>query len=221
MIHETTFLLGTFSENLALLIQEHLYLISALTPIVGGEVGLHMVGAVSGSNGIIAVPFLIAVASVVTFDVAVYCTVKYLQKRYSAMEKIKNIRAFIKCKEIFQRYERRLGKNLILLLVVVKLLPATKITMIFVAARTRIPVVQFLLKSIISTTIYALILFPPGWLIGKGLLAQEMGRNMINLAFYLAVLLAIMIVFGDRINSLILKFGGKIVEGMKKQEDRE
>lgn len=219
MVNETITSLIAVLKDLTPLVYEHLYIIAALTPILGGEVGMHVVGIVSGTKGIIAAPFFISIVSVIVFDMTVYCTVAVLQKRYNVKNRIESVKILTKFKKIFQMCEERLGKTPTFLLIVMKLLPATKITIVFFSVWVRMPILQFLLKSVISTTIYACILFLPGWLIGKEVFTQTAGETIINVVIYLVVLITVLTVFGDQINAQTMKIAGRIAQKFNKNRE--
>ena len=56
-------------DQFAMLVQEHQYLIALLSPLLTGEMTIHVFGILNGSGDISLLPTLIALAAMVLFDV--------------------------------------------------------------------------------------------------------------------------------------------------------
>ena len=217
------FSLTKITEETILFIQQHQYLIAALTPFLVGELTLHGFGILNGSGDVSIMPFLISLGSVIIFDTLTFYVVRLLQKRYNVREKMRKVAIFRKFETVFQKCEARYSRSPVLLLLAVKLVPMTKITIIFFSLWGRMSLKQFLLWDVIISVVYSVILFVPGWFVGKELLSQTAGRNVASVILYLLIVVVLTVLFGDKIEQLMLKLGGKIARmfNRKKKEVEE
>ena len=211
---------GTSFENLILFINEHQYLIAVLTPLLTGEVSIHIFGILSGSGDISLLTTVIAVASIIVFDTIIYAAVKVAKKRSSTLERIRKIKLFTKIEKLFQKYEERYNKHPIVLLFAIKLMPMTKITVIFFSLCQKASIIRFVLWDIIITTIWATVIFLPGWFVGKEFLTQEAGNRLSNFALYLLLIMAAIILFGDWVDKVIMRITNNIANTLDRTQKK-
>lgn len=103
----------------------------------------------------------------------------------------------------FNIYEKRYQFFPLFLLFALKVMPFTKITIFFFALRHPMPLWQFFVKDCIVTFIWAFFIFVPGFLVGKELLADEVGRSLSNVFAFLILSLLIIILFGRYVEPTI------------------
>lgn len=212
MIGDIFSLSGVTFESLVSLVQEHQYAISILTPLLTGEIILHVFGILNGSGDISLFPFAISIVSIIVFDAVMYVTIKVLRQRYDLRAKIAKVKILTKFEKIFLKCEERYSNYPVLLLFAIKLVPMTKVTILFFSLWCRMSVVRFVLQDIIVTVIWALIIFLPGWFVGKEVLSREAGRNITSFIIYFLLLVVLVTLFGKYLDELLLKATSKIGE---------
>ena len=142
----------------------------------------------------------------------VYGGVKILKRNDRIIQYIKKIRIIAQFEKLFQKCEKRYSNSPMLLLFAIKIMPMTKITLIFFSLCQRLSIAKFILQDIIITLIWCFIVFLPGWLVGKELLTQEVGRRLSSFVLYLLLVIAIMVLFGDWIDRTIMRGIKKIAD---------
>ena len=126
-------LLDTSFDGLIMLLQEHQLIASTFTPFFAGEYSIHLFGILNGSGDITLMPTIIATGSIIFFDILIYSTVRIVQKNKDVAGRMRKVKFFAKIEALFKKHQERYGKNPTLLLIAVKLMPMTKVTLIFFA----------------------------------------------------------------------------------------
>ena len=201
--------------------QKYQYIISILTPLLTGEISLHIFGILNGSGDISLLPFGISVVSILVFDTVVYATAQILRRYSDTLERIKRMKVLAKFQRMFQKCEEKYNRYPALLLFAIKIMPMTKFTIFFYALCSRVSIVRFVLQNIVVTSIWAVIMFLPGWFVGKEFLTQEAGRKVSSLTLYFLILVVAFIIFSEQINKLMITVVNKIVvtlDRMKKEK---
>lgn len=198
----------TSVEGIVALAQGHQYLLASLSAILVGEITIHTLGALYGSGNASFSLAVIAFASMVVFDVIIYYTVQIL-KRHSNVDivgKLRKVKLFSASVDVlFRRCESWYKDHPVLFLIVIKLLPITKVMLVFFSMFTNISFVRFLLIDIATSFVWHAFVFLSGWLIGRGLLAQGSGAMVEIFGLYILLLLVFSFLFGDRIDRLFVR----------------
>ena len=202
-------------DGFVVLFQEHQLLISVLLPFFAGELSIHLFGILNGSGDISLMPAIIAVISVLFFDVVIYGTVRALQRYDRLMHRFRAISFFAKLERFFKKHEERYSTNQVLLHIAVKLMPMTKVTLIFFALCQKMSMIRFIIQDALITMVWVTIIFLPGWLVGKEFLTEEMGRRLGVFIIYFILLIVLMFLFGGKIDRFIMRVITKIAEKMK------
>ena len=202
---------GVSFEDLILLVQEHQYIIAVLTPLLMGEISIHVFGILNGSGDISLVPTMIAFVGIIVFDTIIYVGVKMLRRRGDALGLVRRVKLFVKFEVLFRKCEERYSKHPMVLLFAIKLMPMTKFTIIFFSLCQKVSVARFVLWDIIITSAWAVVIFLPGWFVGKEFLTQEAGRRVGSFVIYFLLLVVVMTFFGDWIDRLIMRVVAKVV----------
>ena len=69
-----------------------------------------------------------------------------------------------------------------------------------------------------------MIMFLPGWLVGREFLTQEAGRNISSVTLYFLIVVILLIIFGEQINRLAIAGVNKlmaILDHIKKEKQSE
>ncbi len=204
-------------DGLVVLFHEHQFLISVLLPFFAGELSIHLFGILNGSGDISLAPALIAVASVLFFDVLIYGAVRVLQRHDRLMYRFRTISFFAKLERFFKKHEERYSANQLLLHIAVKLMPMTKVTLIFFAFYQKMSMLRFIIQDALITVVWVTIIFLPGWLVGKEFLTEEVGRRLGVFIIYFILLIVLMLLFGGKIDSFIMRVVTKISEKMRRE----
>ena len=204
-------------DGLVVLFQEHQFLISVLLPFFAGELSIHLFGILNGSGDISLMPVVIAVISVILFDAVIYGTVRVLQRYDRLMYRFRTISFFAKLEDFFKKHEERYRANQLLLHIAVKLMPMTKITLIFFALYQKMSMIRFIIQDALITVVWVAIIFLPGWLVGKEFLTEEVGRRLGVFIIYFILLIVLMLLFGGKIDRLIMRAVTAVAEKMRRQ----
>ena len=204
-------------DGLVALFQEHQLFISVLLPFFAGELSIHLFGILNGSGDISLVPVMIAVTSVLFFDVLIYGTVRALQRYDRLMDRFRAIPFFARLEQFFKKHEERYSTNQLLLHIAVKLMPLTKVTLIFFALYQKMSMLRFIIQDALITVVWVTIIFFPGWLVGKEFLTEEAGRRLGVFIIYFILLIVLMLLFGGKIDNLIMRVVTKISEKMRRE----
>lgn len=210
---------NTSFEGFIALLQEHELLASVLIQFFGGDLAIHMFGVLYGSGEISILPIVIALSVIFVFDILVYHIVRTLKRSEAILKHARNIRFFKKVETFFKKHEERYNKSPTLLLIAIKLLPLTKLTLIFFALSQKMSTVQFILRNSAISVIWFAVLFVPGWLVGRGLLAQEAGIQASNFIIYFSLLIIIVILFNKKIDQILMQGIDKIASAFGKNKD--
>lgn len=210
----------TFDEMI-FFFQEHQYLISVLTPLVTGEISIHIFGILNGSGDISLLPSIVTLVSMLVFDMIIYFTVRALNRHGKAAEKIRKIKILKKFEKIFQKCEERYSNYPGLLLFAIKVMPMTKLTMPFYTLYSKTSTARFILQDIIITFIWAVIVFLPGWLVGKEFLTQEAGRKVSSFILYFLILVMLVTLFSNQIDRVILAVINKIKRKLDQSRENQ
>ena len=203
-------------EGFVVLLQEHQFLISVLLPFFAGEFTVHLLGILNGSGDISLVPAFIAAASILFFDILIYGTVRVLQRYDRLMDRFRAISFFTKLEDFFKKHEERYSANQTLLLIAVKLMPMTKVTLIFFALYQKMSMARFIIQDALITAAWVTIIFLPGWLVGKEFLTEEAGRRLGVFVIYFLLLIVLMLLFGGKIDRFIMRIVVKVSKKMRK-----
>ena len=212
--------LDTSFDGLIMLLQEHQLIASTLTPFFAGEYSIHLFGILNGSGDISLTPAIIATGSIIFFDILIYSTVRIVQKNKDVAGRMRKVKFFAKIETLFKKHQERYGKNPTLLLIAVKLMPMTKVTLIFFALYQKMSLLRFIIRDILISIIWVAIIFLPGWLVGKELLTEEVGRQVSTFIIYALLLIVLIFLFGDKINRCIMRIVAKIAGMVDKKKDR-
>ena len=196
---------NTSFEGFLAVVQEHELLASIVIQFFGGDVAIHMFGVLYGSGDISIVPIVVALAVIFLFDVIVYCTVRVVKNSESILKRARDIHFFIKIETFFKKHEKRYHTSPTLLLTAIKMMPLSKFTLIFFALSQKMSTTQFIIRNSIISIIWFIILFVPGWLVGRGLLAQEAGIQASNFIIYFSLLLIIVLLFSKKIDQTVVR----------------
>ena len=210
----------TFDE-LIFFVQEYQYLISILTPLLIGEISIHIFGVLNGSGDISLLPFIISVISTVVFDVAVYYIAQMLKRSGNTAEKIRKIKILSGLERIFRKCEKRYDKYPILLLAAIKIMPMTKFTLLFFALCSKISAARFVFNSVIVNAIWAVVVFLPGWFVGKEFLTQDAGREVSNVILYFLLLMILLILFNEQIDRMTISVINKITAILDRRAEKK
>ena len=192
-------------EGLAVLLREHQLFVSVIVPFFAGEFSVHLFGILYGLGDISLWPAVIATASMVFFDVVIYATMRMLQRSDKVLNRVNKVRFFTKIRLFFEKHQKKYGNNPILLFILVKLMPMTKVTLIFYAFWQKMSLVRFVIQDAIITAIWVSIIFLPGWLVGKEVLTEEAGRRVSVFIIYFLVLIVLLLLFGNKIDTLLMR----------------
>ena len=206
-------------EGFITLLQEHEVLASILIQFFGGDLAIHMFGVLNGSGDISFTPIVIALAVIFFFDIVIYCTVQALKQSGTTSKYLRNIRFLTKIERFFKRNEERYNTSPTLLLIAIKLMPLSKLTLIFFALSQKISTLQFIVRGSIISIVWFILLFIPGWLVGKGLLSQETGIQTSNFILYFALVVIALILFGKKIDHILMRGVDKIANKLHKNKD--
>lgn len=203
-------------EGFVVLLQEHQFIISVLLPFLAGEFTVHLLGILNGSGDISLVPAFIAAASILFFDILIYGTVRMLQRYDRLMDRFRSLSFFAKLEDFFKKHEERYSANQTLLLIAVKLMPMTKVTLIFFALYQKMSMARFIIQDALITAAWVTIIFLPGWLVGKEFLTEEAGRRLGVFVIYFLLLIVLMLLFGGKIDRFIMRTVVKVAKKMRK-----
>lgn len=209
----------TFDE-LIFFIQEYQYLISVLTPLLIGEISIHVFGILNGSGDISLLPFIISLISTIVFDVIIYYTVQVMKHRGNTIEKIKSIKILSRFEEMFRKCEDRYSKYPALLLFAIKIMPMTKLIMVFFAICSKMSVIRFTFHSIIVNIVWAMIVFLPGWFVGREFLTQGTGRKISSFTLYILLLIILLVLFGKQIDRAAISVINKITSALDRAQKK-
>ena len=207
-------------DDFVFLMQEHQYLVSVLVPFFTGEFSVHIFGMLYGSGDISLLPAVIAAVSMVVFDTIIYSVVQILKRRNSTFERFRRIAVFAKVEKLFRKCENRYSKHPLLLLIAIKLMPMTKVTIIFFSMCQRLSIVRFIVQDTIITAVWVCIVFLPGWFVGKEFLTQEAGRRVSVFIIYFLLLVVVMLLFGERIDRAIMSVVNKFAKMLDRLRGR-
>ena len=201
-------------EGLVTLLQEHQMLVSVLVPFFAGELSIHLFGILYGSGDISLMPAIIAMVSILFFDVVIYSVVRTVMRSKSIINYFQKKQFFAKCEKFFKDNEKKYRKNQTLLLIAVKLMPMTKVTLIFFALSQKMSLLRFIVRDAIITVVWVALIFSSGWLVGKELVTAETGRQLSNFILYFILLIVLLLLFGKQIDRLIMRAVDKIASMM-------
>lgn len=222
MIDSIILLSGVTFEEAIVVIQQYQYLGAILTPLFFGELSFHIFGILNGSGDISLIPFVISLVSVVVFDTVLYSVMRVLKSRYHNFEEVlRKIKIMARFEKVFKKCEERYSKSPALLLTAVKLLPMTKVTILFFSLWTKISFRRFIMWDVVISVVWGVAVFAPGWFVGKELLSQEAGRNVVSFFVYFLALLVVFVLFGDYIDKLVLSITEKIAGKLGVRKKRE
>ncbi|MCY4577206.1 MAG: hypothetical protein OXB96_02110 [Candidatus Kaiserbacteria bacterium] len=205
----TGFFTVSFDGFIALF-HEHQILTSALIPFFAGEYSIHLFGMLYGSGAISLMPTVIAAGSILLFDFVIYGTVRVLQRYTNISTRLRNISFFAKIETFFKKSQGRYGKNPVLLFIAIKLMPMTKVSLIFFTLYRKVSVAWFIVWDVIISVIWVVIIFLPGWFVGKEFLTQEAGQRVTGIVVYFLLLVVLLTLFGDAVDKLVMRALAKI-----------
>ena len=188
----------TSFETLVYFIQMHEYTLAALLPLVIGEVALFIFGILFGAGKIPVSVLLVGLLVVVLYDVLIFLFVQFLKARHYAPHRVPTFQRLLqKANATANRYMEEYEKRPFRLLLLLKILPFTKVTIFLYALRCRTSFGAFVLHDIGATLIWALVVFLPGILVGREFFSYEGGQKITT---FIGVLLAFLIImsFFDR-----------------------
>ena len=203
-------------DGFVLLLQEHQLLVSVLVPFFAGEFSVHLFGILNGSGDISLLPAVIATISIIFFDVVIYGTVQALQRYDRLVRRFRSIHFFAKFEQFFRKHEKRYSENQTLLLIAVKMMPMTKMTLIFFALCQKMSLVRFVIRDTLITVVWVFIIFFPGWLVGKEFLTEETGRQLGSFIVYFLLLIVLMLLFGDKIDRFVMQTVIRVAKKLRK-----
>ena len=192
---DVSFLTFMSFDDVVHLVHDYQYLIAAISPFLFGEAVIHLFGILIGSGDLPWSLLLITVCAIVFYETAVYAIVRLLVRRCALRERIERVPVLSHIDAVFKTYQARYRRNPYVLLFVIKTVPLTKFTVIFYALRYEMPVLVFMLRDIGLTALWVLVMFTPGFLVGKEFLTEEAGRNLSEfiLLFFLVIVLMMII----------------------------
>ncbi len=210
---------NTSFEGFVTLLQEHELLASILIQFFGGDLAIHTFGVLNGSGNISIAPIVIAMAVILFFDILIYCTVRVLKQSNTVVKYFRGIRFFAKVEMFFKKNEKRYNKSPTVLLIAIKLMPVSKLTLIFFAISQKMPIVQFIVRDSIISVAWFIILFIPGWLAGRGLLTQEAGIQASNFIVYFSLVIILGMLFSKKIDKVLMRGIDQIANTFYKKKD--
>ena len=206
-------------EKFIVLLREHELLASVLIQFFGGDVAIHMFGVLNGSGEISIMPIVIALVVIFFFDIVIYCTVQMLRQSSVVSKYFRSVRFFTKIERFFKRNEERYNTSPTLLLVAIKLMPLSKLTIIFFALSQRMSTLQFIVRGSVISLVWFVLLFIPGWLVGRGFLAQEAGIQANNFILYFSLLIIAVLLFSKKIDKLLMQGIDLVAHRFGKKKD--
>ena len=210
---------NTSFEGFIVLLQEHELIASILIQFFGGDIAIHMFGVLNGSGDISFTPIVIALVVILFFDIVIYFAVQILKQSTITLKYLNKIQFFTKFEKFFKRNEKRYNTSPTVLLTALKLMPLSKITLIFFAVSQKMSTLQFIVRDSIISVMWFTILFIPGWLVGRGFLTQETGIQASNFIVYFSLVIVIMIVFGKKIDRILMIGIDRIATAFGKNKD--
>ena len=178
---ESLFLFDTSFENLTLLVQEYQYGVVLLAPLFIGEIALFFFGILFGSGSMSLLAVLLGLGVVVLYDVIIFLLVRYVKgirtlsfftTLYTALPFLQTLR------RKSDEYQQEYGDRTLLFICFLKILPLTKITIIFYALTSKTNIFSFVIKDIVATLFWASIVVIPGILVGREFFSYSDGQTL-------------------------------------------
>lgn len=212
-------MIGSVFEGFIVVLQEHEVLAPIVVQFFGGDFAIHMFGVLYGSGDISIMPIVIAIAVIFFFDILVYSTVRALKRSNITLRYIRNIQLFTKIESFFKKNEERYRRSPTLLLAAVKIMPVSKLTLIFFALSQKMSLTQFIVRDSVITVVWFIVLFTPGWLVGRGFLAQEAGIQTSNFIIYFAIVIVLTLLLSKKIDHALMRLIDQIASMFGKNKD--
>ena len=206
-------------DQFVVLVQEYQYIIAILTPLVTGEFSIHVFGILNGSGDLSFVPTVLAMVGIVVFDTMIYAGVKVLRQWEGVTERIKKMPVIAQFGKLFQKCEERYKNHPMLLLIAVKVVPMTKITLIFFSLFQKVSLARFVLYDILVTILWCTVIYIPGWLVGKELLTLEAGRQISSIILYILIIIILTLLFGDWVEKILLRMVNKVANALDRNKN--
>lgn len=198
-------LLSLFSfEEVVHLVHDHQYAIAAISPFIIGEAVVHLFGILIGSGDVSFSPLAVIVVSVVFYETVAYALVQFLKRRYELVSFVERIPGLSHVDALFKKYQSRYRHHPYFLLFAIKTVPMTKFTVMFYALRHDMPISLFILRDIALTVLWVVVMFVPGFLVGKEFLTEAAGRNLFNFILFFVLIVVVMIFLGEYLERLVL-----------------
>ena len=191
-------------EGFIALLQEHPLLTPVLMQFFGGDVAIHMFGVLYGSGDISAISIVTALTIMLFFDTFTFYTVRKLKQSNVVLKSIKDIQFLANIETFFKKHERRHNTSPTLLLIAIKLMPLSKITVIFFALSQKMSTTKFTIQNSIISAVWFAMVFVPGWLIGRGFLAQEAGIQASSFIGYFTLIIILVLLFNKKIDQVLM-----------------
>lgn len=190
-------------------ISQYQYIFAILAPVISGEVGMHLVGVLIGSNIISINAAIVSVIVILSYDYILYFLIYEAKKKYDVFGYIDKIKYISYINKKFQGYQSQYEKGYPFLLFAIKILPLTKFTIPFFSLYSNLTPRRFFVIDIAVTIVWALVLIVPGYLVGAGLLFGDAGQKLSNLILYGIAFLIFIIIFGGFIDKFLLSVNKK------------
>lgn len=192
-------------EQLITYAQEYQWFLVTLLVLSSSELATHFLGVLVGSGKISYSVVFIILATLLTYDICVYWIVWAFKKSKFNNNRFLRSKAMQKFSQLYRAFEKRTEHNPYLILLLLKFLPISKITIIFYIYHYQKPFRIFVLEDIAAICIWLSILFNSGIIAGAGILSVSQENTVKNILLYGMILFLALCIFKKDLNSLLVK----------------
>lgn len=192
------------------------YIIAIITPLTVGEVNMHALGILFGAGTIPIYPFLVSIVSILVIEIGIYTGTQLLKRRVTVAPSIREKPFLKKLDAVLVKYDQQFHNHQYLLFIAMKMMPMTKIIIFLFALRYRIPIRDFMIKDTVVTVLWSLLLFFPGWFVGRELLTQEAGLSIVKVGLYVLAIIILIVLFGKPLQQVFDTLLKKVARHLQK-----
>ncbi len=213
---EASDIIGTTSVYLA----ENQVVISLIILLVSGEVGSHILGTLAGREDIsLMVVLLVTPLFLMTIDILFYGIAQKLQGVFAKSIKVSQGNLTVqKIQKHFASMKIEFLEKPVTTLLLIKLLPASKVLIIPYVLFYKMPLRRFIYLDAVVTIPLSILLIGTGWLVGVGLFGGSGTEGFIFLLTYIIILLILINLFGEKIGRKAVMFFEKL---LKRETDKK